>query len=81
MENKGVMHKYIAENLYLKFKNNEVETIINRHDVKIFLGWHNIPKQLQNKFLEEMRSYGLIEIKNKQKVKLIPYVPSDNPKV
>lgn len=61
----GVLHIYIHSKIIEKCNPLiDGEIIIKVDKFRRFLGWHNIPKELQMRFISEMKELGLIEIKD-----------------
>jgi len=70
----GAYHKYLCQKIKEKRANcldTSNRLIIKRDDFKRMLGWFNIPSYIQSKIIDEMKSMGLIKIKDKQNIILI----------
>lgn len=69
----GAYNKYLCKKIEEKrtIPDNSKELIISRKDFKRMLGWFNIPSYIRSKVIEEMRSVGLIKIKDKQHIILV----------
>ena len=61
----GIFHKYINDKIKLLEQNSNT---IRLEKVKKMLHQHRMPSALHSKFLEEMKSMGLLKLKNKQNV-------------
>ncbi len=77
----GAYHKYLCRKIEEKRTNrmdNSNELIISRKDFRRMLGWFNIPGYIQNKIIDEMKSMGLINIKDKQNIILVRQKKDDS---
>ena len=77
----GAYHKYLCRKIEEKSTNcldTSNKLTISRHDFKKMLGWFNIPSYIQNKIIDEMKSMGLIKIKDKQNIILVKKKKDDS---
>ena len=65
----GVFHEFILQKF--RKKNGENSDMIKRKVVSIIMARHTISSRNQKKFLQEMQQFRLIELKDKQNIKLL----------
>ena len=65
----GVYHYFIAKKL--RERCEPFKDVMPREKVKRILGIYHVPSKIQNKFLEEMQTFGFVKKKHQKAIQIL----------